>query len=71
MERNLVVVRQYGKVRDRLRDVEFDPFIQECMAIVPAGTTLGACCQIVDTSNLLGVPLARLAPPAPNRLLLD
>lgn len=63
---------QYGNVRERLKEIELDPFIQECMAAVPVGSTLGTCAQINEKANVRGEPLGRVPPQAPNtRLILD
>eukprot|EP01031_Cornospumella_fuschlensis_P035907 gene35907-43554_t len=39
---------QYCNVRVRLRDIEMDPFVQDCLQELPVGTVLGVLGQLVD-----------------------
>jgi hypothetical protein len=61
---------QYGNVRERIRDIEMDPFIQECLQQLPQGTVLGALGEIRDTTTANTQPLNRQPPPAANARLI-
>ncbi len=59
---------QYGNVRDRIRDIELDPFIQECMSLMPANSVLATMALITDRTLVNATPAARVIV-APNRLV--
>jgi hypothetical protein len=62
--------QQYEDVKDRLRDMETDPWLQGCLAQLPANAVLGTCARIMDNRLVSPTPIGRRALPAPNRLML-
>ena len=59
---------EFGNVRDRLTGIESDPFIQECMALLPAGAVLATTSVITDRTIARGTACAR-AITLPHRLV--
>ena len=60
---------QFGNVRDRLRDIELDPFMQAAFQHIPAGSLLATTAILHDRTNVKGTPSARVSPQAPARQL--
>lgn len=54
---------EYGNVRERLRDIEQDPFMQECISLLPHGGALASIRAITERSLVNARPLHRIAAP--------
>eukprot|EP01039_Chlorochromonas_danica_P012358 gene12358-14112_t len=59
---------EYGNVRERLRDIEQDPFMQECISLLPHGGALASIRAITERSLVTARPLHRI--PVPRTRLL-
>ena len=59
---------QFGNVIGRISHIECDPFIQECMMLMPANSVLATLAIITDRTIVHNTPAARVIV-APNRLV--
>jgi hypothetical protein len=64
-------LQEYGNVRDRLREVEMDPFVQQCMVNIAPGSVLASTAQLTHKAIIRATPCARIAPPYPLRKVFD
>lgn len=57
---------QYTNVNVVLSRIELDAFVQACL---PQGEVLGTCAILMDRSIAHAMPMGRIAPPLPNRIV--